>query len=106
MARNNDKPFDCKNCRFNISGECRRNPPTAIANIDSVDYEYQSSIQAQFPPADSGCFAGEPNVQRSCATCAIRATINCPLNDEVQYPFCSPKGWHCSDWSAKGGGKQ
>jgi hypothetical protein len=101
MPRSNEKPFDCKNCRFNISGECRRNPPTAIANIDSVDYEYRSSIQAQFPPADSGCFAGEPREQRSCQNCKHRGVASCPIIGQVMITWKRPEGWHCCEWEVK-----
>jgi hypothetical protein len=104
MPRANDKPFPCTNCRFAIDRECRRNPPTAISDIDSVDYEYRSSIQAQFPPADSGCFAGEPRVQRSCATCI--GNEECTIFKYIQTTHVgsvedrSCDDWHCTDWEA------
>jgi hypothetical protein len=100
-----EKLFPCRDCRFRGLTKpegghliCRRNPPTCGNSGDEFPMVWLDG--------STDCFAGEPREQRSCANCAIRATINCPLNDEIQYPLCSPKGWHCSDWSAKDGGKQ
>jgi hypothetical protein len=94
--RANDKPFPCEDCRFNIDDNCRRNPPTALWIGGELSAFYPSVRHM------SGCFAGEPRIERSCVNCINQATIACRLYDMWQ--LSSPAGatnWHCCEWEGE-----
>lgn len=74
MPRDNNRPFDCKDCKFNIDGECRRNPPVTVPvphlDVGQNKALWDTSVGTWFPRADRGCFAGEPRVEKVCKTCS------------------------------------
>jgi len=70
-----------------------------MANMCYREGPKPQEIQPDGPFSFSGCFSGEPRVERSCE--------NCEHRDEGIDPYCNklyqhcPKvvaGWHCSDW--------
>jgi hypothetical protein len=95
MARNNQEPFPCRDCRFAVNwkheesmgvfGECRLLP--------RFKYVSQSGR--------TDCFSGEPKVRRDCQNCA--KVYNCKIYARLRGMECaSPfNGWHCSDWKVK-----
>jgi hypothetical protein len=94
MPRDNDKPFPCKDCRFEIGGVCFRNPPSAVW-IGGLRNTFYPSIHN----VASGCFAGEPRVQRSCDTCRIKNT--CGIRKDLLSMDTDLIEWHCCEWEAK-----
>ena len=113
MTRANDKPFDCKDCRFNIKNRCRRNPPSGA---EIVQYRGISDTSPQiadpgllvvgvFLPVGEGCFAGEPIVKRSCTNCGVEdCRVFLALDNhtcgEVSLDDLLERDWHCRDWKA------
>jgi hypothetical protein len=100
MPRVNDKPFDCKDCRFNIDGSCWRNPAqTTYLNFDKV------AVRPDCETVD-GCFAGEPLVPRSCQNCGVTdCRVFLALDNhkcgEVSLDDLLDRNWHCCDWIEK-----
>ncbi len=67
MSRENKEPVKCEECRFNIDGFCKRNPPTVIAEINKEEKTW--GVYSMWPSVNlknnnkedkvMGCFAGE-----------------------------------------------
>jgi hypothetical protein len=100
MARNNDNPLPCRDCRFRSFTKpegghliCRRNPPTCGDSGDEFPMVWLDG--------STDCYAGESIMQRSCQNCA--KVYNCKIYARMRGMECaSPfNGWHCSDWEAK-----
>ena len=74
MPRENKEPIEkCNQCRFEILGMCRRNPPTSVWVGDELSSWY---------PAVRGmedCFAGEPKEQTKPEK-PVLVVVNCCEN--------------------------
>jgi hypothetical protein len=100
MPRDNDKPFPCKDCRFEIGSVCFRNPPSSVWIGGQLNTFYPSIHNVA-----SGCFAGEPRVKRSCSTCV--GNEQCTIFTHIQTTHAgsvedrSCDDWHCTDWKGE-----
>ena len=102
MPRSNMEPINCCDCRFQILGECRRNPPTAMG------YWISQRIEAYYPRTDDieGCFAGELISQKSeeyifkksCLNCAEGGMCDVENEAKQRTNARTNLDWHCSDW--------
>jgi hypothetical protein len=95
MARINTEPIPCENCRFNIGGVCFRNPPSSVWIGGQLNTFYPSIHNVA-----SGCFAGEPRVQRSCRNCKIDSTCFVRIR-VIGQEIWILEDWHCSEWEEK-----
>jgi len=100
MPRNNDKLFPCEQCRFNVDGHCRRNPPESTHQAVAIqDGHGKVAAISWWTPAVGGCFAGEPKVDRCCNTCDGHWT--CGIEYQARDDGFNLSEWYCSDWAPK-----